>query len=552
MVLPYEWGSILHLLLMVLFSLLYVRFRSIVVLPAVMVSSLIGVMTGLEVHPFIRGMKDFAVPLLVFIAGLKVKPRFIEEEKERVTLMWFVEAALFLTFFYLSSALLPLELALTLSSLIVASNEMFAIQASRIKGKDIGLYGITLSVFEDILAVFLLSLGFFTLSAQPAGEELGLKIASTLSLIPVLYLLSSPFDRLIDRIGNIDSKILLTVLYLAMLVGISEIPGIPEALIVFIGAIMLSIRGFDEKVFEVFEGYLSLALIGFVATLPYLASPTQTGIWLNLVDIAAIAAAGLALSIAAFILRSIFVFLASILTGLTLEKSLTLSIALGNTGEFGLIVVSYLISSSNLIPPRYAYIAMFAYTFNLTIVSFITNREAEISGWIRGRLTRITTFLNLLSEGGGRFVDFLASDVRLKKNLLELAVLVSIGYSSTTLYGLVEAEIINYILAVIIVSSYMTALQKLFQEFSWELERSGKLTGIFKGFIKALLLYVVAAPLIGFLGKTGGSGGLLQLASPVNLILIIAVAYSLSKLTSILVGRIMSSGKAGGGSGVEG
>jgi len=529
--------SLLHLLLMVMLTLVYVRWRSIVILPAVMLSSLAGVFLGLGVHPFISGMIEFAVPLLVFVAGLKLKPEFISREKERVILMGFVEAALFLTFFYLASSLLPLETALTLSSLVVASNEMFAIQASRFRGGDIGLYGITLSVFEDIMAVFLLSLGFFTFTAQPTGEELGFKLAATLSLIPLLYFLSGPFDKLIDRIENAESKILLTILYLAVLVAFSEVPHIPEALVVFIGAVMLSLRRFDEETFNAVESYLSLALIGFVATLPYLPSSSLPESGLNPIPMVL---AGFALALAAFVVRGVFVFLASLLAGLPLDDCLTLSLALANTGEFGLVVLSYLIGSSELIPPEYAYTAMFAYAFNLTMVSFIASRSVEISGWIKARLGKVTPLLTLLSESGNRFVNLLAADVKLKKAMVELALIVIIGYSSISLYGLVKVQPISYVLSLVIVSSFMSALQKLFQEFSSELGKSEKIIGVFTGLIKALLLYVIAAPLINFISQGGGSGGLLYLTSPVNLIIVLAITYGISKLTSKAVDKLLT------------
>ena len=96
---PVEITSLLHLLMTVALSIAYVKWRAVVILPAVMISSLIGVFLGLEVHPFMKGMVGFAAPLLVFVAGLELKPEFVIKEKERVAIMGLVEAVLFLTSF---------------------------------------------------------------------------------------------------------------------------------------------------------------------------------------------------------------------------------------------------------------------------------------------------------------------------------------------------------------------------------------------------------------------------------------------------------------------
>jgi hypothetical protein len=74
LVVSHELGSLLHLAITVILSILFVRGRTIVVLPAILLSSIIGFNLGLSAHPFILGLVNLAIPLLVFVAGLELKP----------------------------------------------------------------------------------------------------------------------------------------------------------------------------------------------------------------------------------------------------------------------------------------------------------------------------------------------------------------------------------------------------------------------------------------------------------------------------------------------
>ena len=152
-----EFGALIHLLLATSLSMLYAKYRAVVILPAIMFASLIGVLLHLNVHPFILGISNFAAALIVFVAGLELDPRFIKVEKERVIVMIVIEASFFLSFFYVLASFLPISIAVTIAAIIVASNEAFAMEVGRFHGERLAQYGITLSVFEDALAVLLLS-----------------------------------------------------------------------------------------------------------------------------------------------------------------------------------------------------------------------------------------------------------------------------------------------------------------------------------------------------------------------------------------------------------
>lgn len=532
-----EVGSLIHLVIAVVLSLIYVKRKSVVILPAIMLASLIGVFLGLEVHPFLKGISSFAAALIVFVAGLELDPDFVKSEKERVTVMAAIETILFLTFFYLATSFLRVGLALTLSALVVSSNETFAIRLSEFTERRIGYFGITLSVFEDILAVFLLSIGIFTLQPQLAGGEISIELATILALIPVLYMLSGPFNKLIRGIEDRDSKILLSILYLATLIALSSTIGLPEAVIVFIGAVMLSWRGFDEEAFKAIESYFSLALLGFVATLPYIVPNGAVGV--TYYDLIEIVAGGLAFSLIAFFFRSVFVFLSSIFSGLKPRNAIPLSLSLGNTGEFGLIVIAYLITGTNLIPTKYAYMAMFAYAFNLTIVSVIVRKMGRIMAVIERRAGMLINPLLILSEGGNGFVEMLARDVEMKRVMVELAMVVMVGYIAMSAYKVAMLDWARYILSIVVISASISSLQKLFRQFGG-IVRADRATTFFFGLLRFIVLYVVVAPLLSFMSELAAKGELYPLAAPLSLFLVLAITYGISQFTTELVRRMVS------------
>ncbi|RLE85549.1 MAG: hypothetical protein DRJ39_01420, partial [Thermoprotei archaeon] len=89
-----ELSSLLHLLIAAALAIVYAKLRAVVILPALMLASLLGVALGFEVHPFIIGISGFAAALIVFIAGLELDPHFLRMEKERILIMFIFEAIL--------------------------------------------------------------------------------------------------------------------------------------------------------------------------------------------------------------------------------------------------------------------------------------------------------------------------------------------------------------------------------------------------------------------------------------------------------------------------
>ncbi|RLE62659.1 MAG: hypothetical protein DRJ38_09265, partial [Thermoprotei archaeon] len=202
-----ELGSLIHLLVAVALAILYAKSRAVVILPALMFSSLLGVALGFEVHPFILGISGFAAALIVFIAGLELDPDFLRSEKERILIMFAIEAILILSLFYTLTFVLSLTIAITLVAIMIASNESFVVELAKIGGGRLAQFGITLSVLEDALAVFLLSVGFFTTaSLQIPAEQIEFLISISFTLIPLLYILSKPFDDLLDTLNRNDTK----------------------------------------------------------------------------------------------------------------------------------------------------------------------------------------------------------------------------------------------------------------------------------------------------------------------------------------------------------
>ena len=490
-------SSLIHLVIAALLGILYVRFKSVLILPAIMIASLIGVTVGLEVNPFLKSLSGFAAILIVFVAGLELNSEFIRREKERVVLMIFIEAILFVSLFYILTTLLPLTIALTFSALVVASNEAFAIQISRVRGGDIGNYGLSLSVFEDALAVSLLSYGLFTLKPVVSRVEIGLEISILIALTVILYFLSKPFSKFINEIENLDTKILLVILYMFILISLSEALNAPEPIVIFIGALMLSWEFLDLNVRNAIENYFSLALIGFIATLPYMIPHVNIVSDIKLAIY--IISAGVVTALLAFIVRFIFVLISSTLSGLNTDDSLYLATALANTGEFGLIVLAYLIKSTNLINPVYAYIAMIAYAVNLTIVSYIANR---MDGFVKLTKTligsRILNILDRVSSEANSFISYLIGDIESKVVILEIALSTTTLYVSLLIYGITQLPIVKYILLVISSSLIIVALHRLFRRLYIGIRRHRK-PRIFIYIFRIVLLYVILAPLIDIL-----------------------------------------------------
>ncbi|MCD6458011.1 MAG: cation:proton antiporter [Thermoproteales archaeon] len=540
-----ELSSLLHLLIAAALAIVYAKSRAVVILPALMLASLLGVALGFEVHPFIIGISGFAAALIVFIAGLELDPHFLRMEKERILIMFVFEAILMLSLFYTLTFFLSLTLAVTLIAIMIASNEAFVVELAKSGGGKLSHYGITLSVLEDALAVFLLSVGFFTsASLKIPMEEVGFLISISITLIPVLYVLSKPFDNLIDTIQRNDTRVLLTILYMAVLMALAEVLKIPEAIPVFIGSVMLSLWEFNKETFKAIESYFILALMGFVASLPFTIENVGESFHPGLQTIFEAMILGIILALLAFIFRSIIVFFASLMGGLKITSSLKLSLSLANTGEFGLIVLASLIKTGG-IPPNIAYAAMFAYAFNLTLVSIVVNNLDKVVNWLLKKPSRkIIEKLEVLSREADRFIQEASADREFKIGILELAITVTLVYAATGFLNLYKTPLTNYLLTIFLFSAFIVAIQEVFQRFSEDIKRfSITGGGIFAFIMKFLILYLVVAPIIHFIGTTyavsGGAQLIIPLESPISLLLILIFSYTINlavyRLSNLLV-----------------
>ncbi|GEM_PF-1123388 len=529
-------GPLIHLALATILALVYIRYKAVAILPAIMISSLIGVFLGLEIHPFIAGISGFAAALIVFIAGLELKPEFIRRNKERVLIMFFFEATMFLTTFYLLTFFLPFQLAVTIAAIMVASNEAFVIDIGRYGDRELAQYGITISVLEDAMAVFLLSIGFFASPGVGVKEtDIALIFSVIVLLIPLLYLLSGPFDRFIDRIERLDAKVLLSILYLSILIAIAEILKIPEAITVFIGAVSLSLREYDPDAFKAMESYFVLALVGFVASLPY----TLKGSVAELAEpftLLVIVLTGVALAVIAFILRFVMLLFSSTLAGLRIGRAAELAVSLANTGEFGLIVLAALIGGRGVIPPWLALAAMVAYSVNLTMVSYLVKNIERATGFLLSRWRFFWNFMARISEGADEFVHYASRDVTLKRDILGLSAMLVVDYISLFIQRVLTNEFVTYIMSIVVVSSFVVAIQKFYHGFSHGLEsyqkHSKRYISAFMMLIRFLILYVIVAPMISFLSVELQAYKLaLKLDHPLSIYLILLSIYGLSYLT---------------------
>jgi len=530
-----DLGSLIHLFLTVTLAMLYAARRQVVTLPALMIASLVGVSLGLRIHPFLLGIADFAALLIVFVAGLELDPRFLREEKERILLIFAVEAILLLSLFYVLSWFLPFYIAVAVVAIMIASNEAFTVELAKID-KRIARYGITLSVLEDALAVFLLSLGFFTrLSLVGAVEKIELLISISLFLSIVLYVLSNPFDRYIEELQRTETRVLLSIFYMVILVVLSELLELPEVIPVFIGAVMLSLRGYDPEAHEAIRSYFVLALLGFVSSLPYMVGEKLADPFQYLYVIAW----GIGLALLAYALRFIVLFWSSIVGGLKVRDALSLALTMANTGEFGLIVLSNLIKGESIIPIEIAYAAMLAYAINLTIVSEIAKRAAQISEKVVSKIegTKVCLVLRTISREGDELVKGAAGDVDFKRGVIELATTTTLVYALTLAYKLTSIPLVKYLIVLLIFSTFLVAIQKLHARFAKDIRKfldPGSILGVM---LRFMVLYLVVAPILSFLElfyREAGESQLLPLHSPLTLFLVLLLAYIITLMVERL------------------
>jgi len=531
-------GALIHLGIASSLALVYAKRRSIVILPAVMFASLISLLLGIEAHESLLAIAPIAAALIVFIAGLELDVEVFLAEKERLFLMFTIEAAIMLSLLYLLASSFEGPTPFALVALMIASNEYFVLELKKVGKERIANVGIALSVMEDSLAVALVSFGVLAgegdISAlRPEVIDL---LAITALLVPVLYLAAKPFDRFLKATDRVDARVLTTLLYLFLLISVGHSLHVPEAIPVFIGSIMLSLGGFDRETFHVVEGYLMLALLGFVSSFPFsLRASVDLGTFMLA------AGYGLIWAIVAYALRGLVIFSSAILAGFEPQDAAEMAMVLANTGEFGLIAIAGLL---NQLPPVVALAAMFAYGFNLTLVSEVTKRVHRLAGTAIGTLPQVVrSFLQELSEGANRVVE----DVEFRRwmygSLIRLVIIYLILSASKLL--VTQTALLQFLLTVLSMGVFISTLQHTYTYF--ERRIITVITGGAASLILALRLlftYLALAPVMSVLegllftvSKMGGPW--ISLSSPISILGMFAVAYLINKASGRVVRRLV-------------
>lgn len=516
------------------FAILYSRKRAIVILPALMFASLIGRYVGLELDPTLMEMSTLAVALLVFVAGLELHVDFIRKEKERMMLTVFFEFLLILSFYYLLRAFASPSAAMVLTAVIVASNEFFLLEVAKQRGGRLVDYGIAVSVLENSLAVFLLSLGFFSSGAAPTGEQWANLLALTTVLVIGLFFVTRPFNHFLKSAKRKDTKVLLVLLYIIALISTSELLGLPEAIPVFLGAIFLALYGFDRELLGVMESYMYLAVFGFVMSLPYLVlEVVSLEIFVGSLLIGAV------MAIVAFLVRGTFVFVSSVMSGLPIDDSLTLGVSLANTGEFGLLIVASLLAGG-LVAGQLALAAMFAYSINLTLMSLLVRKidkvEQRISAMVPKAVFRV---MEVISREMNILMTSILKDAQFKRHVYGLVATVAVVYVSTGLIHVVVNPVMDYFFTVLIFSAFILSIYIAFGRFASDLERvkiSGRSFAILA--IRLAVLYIVVAPLLSSISELHLEELILGLGSPITLLAIFGSSLLLMKFADFVSDKL--------------
>ncbi|RLG50438.1 MAG: hypothetical protein DRO00_08685 [Thermoproteota archaeon] len=537
-----ETGYLIHLALVSVFALLYAKRRSVVLLPAIMFASLMCSFLGLQAHEVLISISPLAAALIVFVAGLELDVETFMAEKEKLFLMFSIEVMIFLSLFYLLSITLGGPISLALVAIMVASNEMFVLELKKVGDERLANFGIALSVLEDSLAVFLLSIGFFTEKSLKGIRIQALEaLTITALLIPTLYLFAKPFSRYIKDTSRLDARIFSTILYIFVLTSIGHALHVPEAIPVFIGALMLSIYGFDKETFESIEHYLMLALLGFISSLPF-SLEADMGSREFLMSMGY----GFMLALAAFMLRGLMLLISSILAGFTLEEALKISLTLANTGEFGLIVLA---GMTRILPPTVVFAAMFAYAFNLTLESEVTLRVEKLVPWLISKMPRklAETLKSLSSQAAASL-----GDPEFKGWMYGAIVRLILIYVLLTVSKLLPPghKLAGLVFAMFSMGAFISTIQHTYTFFERhilsELSEFERVESSFFLILRLLLTYMALAPVMDLLEtliKTE-EGLWLPLSSPISLIGMFVTAYLVNSITNWTIKKLMRQSKS--------
>jgi len=536
-----ETGYLIHLALVSILALFYAKRKSVVLLPAIMFASLFCAFLGFRAHDVLISISPLAAALIVFVAGLELDVETFMAEKERLFLMFSIEVMIFLSLFYLLSMVLEDPISLALVAIMVASNEMFVLELKKVGDERLANFGIALSVLEDSLAVFLLSIGFFTERSLKGIRIQALEaLTVTALLIPILYIFARPFSKYIKGTSRLDARIFSTILYLFVLTSIGHALHVPEAIPVFIGALMLSIYGFDKETFKSIEHYLMLALLGFISSLPF-----SVEVNMSTSEFLISLGYGLILAIAAFTLRGLMLLISSIMAGFTLEEALKISLTLANTGEFGLIVLA---GMARILPPTLVFAAMFAYAFNLTLESEVTLKvEKLVPSFINRMPKRIIEGLKSLSSQAASFTG----DPEFKTWMYGTIVRLVLIYLLLTISKLLPPghKLAGLMFAMFSMGAFISTIQHTYTFFERhivkELNDFERVESSFLLVLRLLFTYISLAPVMDLLEtliKTEKDLWL-PLSSPITLLGMFGAAYLLNMVTDWMMRRLIGSSK---------
>ncbi len=530
--------QILYLALVSLIAILYSRMRPIVILPALMIGSLFGMALNLEIPELLTNLSPFALALLVFIAGVELDIDFVRREKERILLFIFFEIAILLAMYIFLRAVMIPEMALTLAALMIASNEAFAYEYGKKSDKDLANYGIAISVLEDSVAVFLSSIGYFTLGLRGISREAiyGL-IAWSVVVLAITVVLARWINKIV-RGAEEKTKLLTVLLYMLILISLSELLHLPEALIVFIGAISMAIQGLDKPVFEVLEGLMTLALMGFVMVLPYEVSmPKMVPMEILMLYLYAMGF-GLALAFLAFAFRAVALFTASFLSGMSIVRGLRLSIVLANTGEFGLLVLATLLEQGVKLPLELALGAMFAYAFNLTLLNFIGRKVDGLVEYILDNAPEsLMRSLFRIHEEIVDVINDLVTDAEFKQHVYQLALIISLTYILSFLFNLRIG--FQQVFLISLFSSMIAAIYIVIRRMARGVKEISKLDAskAFNIVLRAMILYMVVLPIISIADEYFERGIVITFSNPISFVSVILLSATIVILTDKLFSK---------------
>ncbi len=445
----------LSLALIAIFGFIYGVLGAVIILPGLMFGSLITKFLGFELYHPLVAFSPMAAALIVFTAGLEVDMEFLNTHKFNLILTIFFEYVLLFPILYILYRYISRSISYILLALSVASNEAFALAVGH--DEETRKYGIVISVLEDSVAVFLLALGFYTfqIGYQLEAELLRL-IMLTVVVVLILFIFSKPFASMIGMVRHPEAKSLVAILYILILIMVSENLNLPEALVVFLGGIFLSYYVVDEELNQWMHSYMYLALMGYVISLPYFLDVSIAfDQFLTYVLYGAVA------GLASYLLRVGILYLSTNLSGIETNSSILLSLTLANSGEFGLIVLGGL-ATQGVIEPWAFYVTLFGYAFNLTIVSYVARNINSVSTvFLRFIPDSVFSRLVEINSEVRTYFEYLWMEGDTVKEIYRILLLTATAYLSAGLLYLVSrpfesAVIFSFQLSIVIVTIFFT------------------------------------------------------------------------------------------------